>query len=54
MWLRSWLPVNGAEKVHGWDWDGNREAPTLTPSVLQSGLPCRWHGYLTAGEWKEC
>lgn len=30
-----------------WDWDGNREAPTLTPSILcnVSG----WHGYLTKG-----
>lgn len=50
----SWLPINGPEKDHGWNWDGNREAPTLTPSVLQSGLPCQWHGYLTAGEWKKC
>ena len=33
-------------EVH-WDWDGNREAPTLTPSIL-----CKvsgWHGYLTNG-----
>lgn len=48
----SWLPVGRGER--GWEWDGNREAPTLKPSVLQSGLPCKWHGYLTGGEWKSC
>lgn len=48
----SWLPVNrpGGES-RGWTWDGNLEAPTLAPSVFQSGLPCQWHGYLIAGEW---
>ncbi len=37
--------VNERE-VH-WTWDGNHEAPTLTPSIL-----CKlsgWHGYLTKG-----
>lgn len=33
-----------------WEWDGNREAPTLKPSVLQVG-GCRWHGWLRNGEW---
>ena len=49
---KSWLPVEREQR--GWDWDGNREAPTLTQSVLQSGLPCKWHGYLTNGEWRPC
>lgn len=48
----SWLPVSIGDR--GWLWDGNIEKPTLTPSVLQSGLPCKWHGYLTAGEWRSC
>jgi hypothetical protein len=30
-----------------WQWDGNREAPTLTPSINWVGV---WHGYLTAGK----
>jgi hypothetical protein len=30
-----------------WQWDGNREAPTLSPSVNVVG---RWHGYLRAGK----
>jgi len=31
-----------------WEWDGNREAPTLSPSVLHRD---HWHGYLRAGMW---
>jgi hypothetical protein len=34
-----------------WEWDGNRERPTLKSSVLQSGLPCKWHGWLRDGYW---
>jgi len=37
-----------------WDWDGNVELPTLTPSIQQYHCKCPglgWHGYLTAGEW---
>lgn len=37
-----------------WTWDGNREAPTLTPSILHwgggRGQPATWHGYLRAGK----
>lgn len=29
-----------------WDWDGNREAPTFTPSVNCKGC---WHGYIRKG-----
>ncbi|MBY0581546.1 MAG: hypothetical protein K2P68_01330 [Sphingomonas sp.] len=50
--FESWLPIR--DDHTGWQWDGNREAPSLTPSVLQSGLPCKWHGYLTNGEWRVC
>lgn len=42
----------------GWTWDGNRESPTLTPSILTSITwgPERqyielWHGYLTNGRF---
>lgn len=34
-----------------WLWDGDRERPTLTPSVHCTGFPCGWHGWLQAGEW---
>jgi hypothetical protein len=49
----SWMPVH-PDNPESWHWDGNRDAPSLTPSVLQSGLPCKWHGYLTNGEWLPC
>lgn len=29
-----------------WTWDGNREAPTFTPSINCSGC---WHGHVKAG-----
>lgn len=50
----SYLPIAGPDKSEGWVWDGNRDRPTLTPSILQSGLPCKWHGYLTDGEFRQC
>lgn len=45
-----------------WQWDGNRERPTATPSLLiyqlAEGTGERvgehWHGFLTAGEWISC
>lgn len=30
-----------------WNWDGNREAPTLEPSIL--AVDTGWHGYMRAG-----
>lgn len=47
-----WLPFR-PETSPSWEWDGNREKPTLKPSVLQVG-GCRWHGWLRAGVWEEC
>ena len=36
-----------------WTWDGNRERPTVQPSVrFLDG--CRWHGFLRAGAWESC
>lgn len=37
------LNASGAQ----WDWDGNEDAPTLTPSVHAVGV---WHGFVTNGE----
>jgi len=33
-----------------WTFNGNREAPTLTPSIHIHC--CGWHGYLTDGEFR--
>lgn len=50
-------PVAGERPL--WHWDGNREKPTLTPSIniLQLNdkgerIGEHWHGYLTAGRWR--
>lgn len=37
-------PANGTH----WTWDGNREAPTLSPSILAGDTG--WHGYMRAGQ----
>lgn len=49
------LPVNSTTKTPQWDWDGNLEAPTLSPSILTKhgtivdGVPTVCHSYLRAG-----
>lgn len=48
----SYLPLGRSDRPR-WEWDGNLDAPTLIPSVFNSGMPCQWHGYLTAGEWRQ-
>jgi hypothetical protein len=48
-----YLPVGADEPGPRWNWDGDRERPTLTPSVLFRG-GCQWHGFLTKGEWRSC
>lgn len=35
----------------GWKWNGNREKPTLTPSLYQR-VTCGWHGHLTDGVFR--
>jgi len=35
--------INGG---HSWEWDGNQDKPTLTPSVNVVGI---WHGWVRAG-----
>jgi hypothetical protein len=31
-----------------WDWDGDRQCPTFSPSINCSAH-CGWHGYIRAG-----
>lgn len=53
------LPINQGAKVdRRWQWDGNREKPTLSPSIAclrgdaeNSEL---WHGYMRAGKLESC
>lgn len=47
------LPVNSKEKSPSWDFDGNLEAPTLSPSILtgrNSKNVC--HSFLKAGVFR--
>lgn len=45
------LPVNTTEHSPSWTWDGNLEAPTLSPSILTCANDpgCRCHSFLRAG-----
>ncbi len=36
-----------------WTWDGNREKPTVRPSILHVG-GCGYHGWLTNGVFERC
>ena len=38
-----------------WQWDGDREKPTLSPSVhhILDGKT-HWHGWLRTGVWESC
>lgn len=48
------VSTHKGEKVErAWLWNGNVEKPTLTPSI-QCTTPCRWHGFLTDGVFKQC
>lgn len=42
------LTINSKEMGPSWDWDGNLEAPTLSPSILSNGY-CRCHSFLKNG-----
>jgi len=37
--------------VSSWVWDGNRERPTLQPSIRRGGSCPGYHGHLVAGTW---
>ncbi len=38
-----------------WQWDGDPDRPTLTPSIRAlDGDETVWHGYMTAGRLEAC
>lgn len=54
-YLNITVPGQDKESVDGhpaWQWDGNWDAPTLTPSIQRHGS-CEWHGYLRSGVFVE-
>ena len=40
-------PVQGLDERRVWSWDGNRDAPTLSPSINCG--QCGWHGFIRQG-----
>ena len=42
------IPINGG---HSWEWNGNEDKPTLSPSVNSIG---NWHGWVRAGRMVSC
>lgn len=45
--------IHEDKKFPSWKWNGDEGKPTLTPSILKTS-GCKWHGYLTEGEFREC
>lgn len=45
-WILCCLPVTSPKVANRWEWDGNEEKPTLTPSVHTFG---HWHGWVREG-----
>jgi len=46
------LPISENNDSAHWKWDGNKEAPTLSPSILvypTEGFTDGWHGFLRNG-----
>lgn len=42
---------NAPHSPRVWQWDGNEDRPTLSPSILSPGS---WHGYLRNGRLESC
>jgi hypothetical protein len=51
-----WLYCPGCQDMHAinntWEWDGDEEAPTFSPSILSMGPGQRCHSFVRAGVWE--
>ena len=47
------VPTGTPHDSRTWEWDGNRERPTLSPSIRRT-IDCKFHGHLQAGVWSAC
>lgn len=45
------LAIVKTEGKPNWAWDGNEDAPTLSPSIHNIG---HWHGFLRNGRFESC
>lgn len=51
----SWMAFEGGgQPGRNWFWNDDLENPTLSPSVHNTGMPCKWHGWLRDGYWEAC
>jgi hypothetical protein len=52
------LPITPIDSVlDAWAWDGNRDAPTISPSIHRLpvvGFKAGWHGFMRAGRLESC
>lgn len=50
------IPISREGDSQHWGWDGNRESPTLSPSIDRhpSWLCPGWHGWMRAGRLESC
>lgn len=53
------VPKTAEDRLYVWGWNGDRDRPTLTPSINclseKDGKPvggCGWHGFITDGEMR--
>jgi hypothetical protein len=54
----AWLCV-ACKEVHAvscsrWNFDGDYDHPTLTPSIQMLAQTCKWHGFVTKGVFSTC
>ncbi len=47
-------PLPSGVQSPSWQWDGNEDKPTITPSVLTRMGDEEWHGFFTAGRMVSC
>ena len=53
--LRLHLKSESKPPKPSWQWDGNEDTPTLTPSIRCGPEGhTHWHGYITAGRIEAC
>lgn len=50
--LRS-VPLKPHAGSPSWEWNGNKEKPSLSPSV-NCLTGCQWHGWITDGVFTSC
>jgi Family of unknown function (DUF6527) len=51
--IRVSAPPVGTEPGPVWSWNGDKDKPTTTPSILRLD-GCKWHGFLTDGVFRSC